>query len=72
MGFSKRKWCCPYFTSDEADIIRCRRGRIPFPDRKSKCQYAAKYCGSAKGWCSCTLAKQFNADYERMEEKKHE
>lgn len=66
MGYTKRNWACPFYTSDAFCVIRCEMGRIKFFDFRAEVDYADRYCGNACGWRECTLARSYCDYYERI------
>lgn len=66
-GYSHRAWQCPYFNSDEKQVIRCEAGRLTFPDGEAIHRFGSQFCASSKGWHGCPLAACLEEYYERTD-----
>ncbi len=65
---SRRRWACPFFRWDEKLRVVCDAGKVNFPDGVAKREYANEFCGSVKGWESCTMAAMLVHYYDREDE----
>lgn len=57
MHYSRRIWCCPFYTSDEKFTVHCEGGnRFRVKNKRIFSAHADRYCGNAKGWKDCPTA----------------
>lgn len=68
MGYSNRRWTCPFYTWDEKQKIHCEGGCMKFPDQATLRRYADRYCASTTGWRDCTVAAGLLEYYDRKGE----
>lgn len=69
MGWSKRTWCCPYYTGDKKTHINCLCAKaITLRTAEGMRRYADLYCASVDGWRRCSLARAYTLELEQEEE----
>lgn len=59
---------CPFYRWEERLAIHCEMADVKFPDKGVRDEYLGRFCSALPGWGHCSLARQMNLFYERMEE----
>lgn len=67
-----KTYFCPFWKWEESKNIHCEAGRLNFPDKKAKREYAVRYCACMNGWKTCSLAVSLQKYYESERGEKYE
>lgn len=63
-----KTYICPFYAWEEKLAVHCEMAHVKFPDKAVRDEYLGRYCSALPGWRGCTLARQMNLYYERMED----
>lgn len=66
VGYSGRKFQCPFFRWDERQKVHCEGGAVCLPVPELR-RYMDRYCSSLQGWRDCPIAKSLEEYYDRKE-----
>ena len=63
MGYTKKLFICPFYTSNDKGVVRCQGGNICLHNNAELRKYYIKYCAS-DNWEKCSIAKSLVNFYE--------
>ena len=61
------EYLSPFFTSDDAGVVRCEGGRLMLPSDEAMRAYVCEFCSNVNGWRRCTVARAVLRHYEAVE-----
>lgn len=68
VGYSNRKWACPFLRWDEKLKVHCEGGGVSLPDRETFSGYVERFCACPDGWRACSIAAALLQYHEKETE----